>query len=282
MYKVSERDMLLTMAAYLDSEGLNELSAILQVSDFVYDPKWGFSGIIDYQRKLYGSLRVPITFKKKIETEKEVLSKISTEIYQDDDKYHYCGIETIGIKPIQTEEINVSGKSIIFEKDSVYSNTIKFVMNNTELSELQKQYLYEACECGDKNNLLAATVMLGASAEMMLIEMCEAYKQYLRNTTSPESVDAYERKVIKAKCANDRLTEFLKRAKSNAGIFSSLGFENIDLNFAFLDIIRKTRNDSGHPTGNNITQEQFKILIANYQAMIPKMINAIKKFPILH
>ena len=55
MYTVSERDMLLTMAAYLDSEGLNELSAILQVSDFVYDPKWGFSGIIDYQRKLYGS-----------------------------------------------------------------------------------------------------------------------------------------------------------------------------------------------------------------------------------
>lgn len=42
MYTVSERDMLLTMAAYLDSEGLNELSAILQVSDFVYDPKWGF------------------------------------------------------------------------------------------------------------------------------------------------------------------------------------------------------------------------------------------------
>ncbi len=282
MYTVSERNMLLTMITYLESEGDNELSAILQVSEFVYEPRWEFSGLVEYQKKLYGSLRVPVTFKKKIEMEKESLSKISKEIYQDDDRYHYCGIETIGIKPIQSEEINISGKPIIFEKDSVYSNTIKFVMNNTELSELQKQYLYEACECGDKNNLLAATVMLGASAEMMLIDMCEAYKVYLKNTTSMDTVDAYERKVIKAKCANDRLTEFLKRAKSNASVFKNLGFENIDLNFEFLDIIRKTRNDSGHPTGNNITQEQFKIFVANYQAMIPKMTNAIKIFPTLN
>lgn len=281
MYTVSERDMLLTMVTYLEAEELNELAAILQVSNFVYEPKWEFSGIIPYQKKLYGSLRVPVAFKKKIEAEKVLLSEISSEIYQDDDEYYYCGIGVIGIKPIQTEEINVSGKSIIFEKDSVYSNAIKFVMDNTELSELQKQYLYEACECGDKNNLLAATVMLGASAEMILIEMCEAYKEYLKNTSTEDSVSAFERKVIKAKCANDRLTEFLKRAKSNADVFNNLGFENIDLNFAFLDIIRKTRNDSGHPTGNNITQEQFKIIIANYQAMIPKMLNAIKLFPTL-
>lgn len=281
MYTVSEKDMLLTMIAYLETEGLNELAAILQVSNFVYDPKWEFSGIVSYQKKLYGSLRVPVAFKKKIEEKKEQLSEISSKIYQNDDEYYYCGIGVIGIKPIQTEEINVSGKSIIFEKDSVYSNAIKFVMDNTELSELQKQYLYEACECGDKNNLLAATVMLGASAEMMLIEMCEAYKKYLENTSSAEAVSAFERKVINAKCANDRLTEFLKRAKSNASVFNKLGFENIELNFAFLDIIRKTRNDSGHPTGNTVDQEQFKMLIANYQAILPKMLRAIKLLPTL-
>ena len=91
-----------------------------------------------------------------------------------------------------------------------------------------------------------------------------------------EFAEAFERKVIKARCAHDRLIEFLKRAKANATYFNQLGFEDIDLNFSFFDIIRQTRNDSGHPTGNTITLEQFKMLLSNYQHFLPKTIAAIK------
>lgn len=89
--------------------------------------------------------------------------------------------------------------------------------------------------------------------------------------------ESFERKVIKARCAHDRLTEFLKRAKSNASYFRQLGFEDIDLNFGFFDIIRQTRNDSGHPTGNTITMEQFKMLLTSYQHFLPKVLDAIKQ-----
>ena len=94
-------------------------------------------------------------------------------------------------------------------------------------------------------------------------------------------MDAFERRVIKARCAHDRLIEFLKRANSNAGVFKQLGFEDINLNFSFFDIIRQTRNDSGHPTGNTITMEQFKMILSNYQHFLPKIMDAIDKLPTL-
>ena len=118
--------------------------------------------------------------------------------------------------------------------------------------------------------------MLGASAEMLLLDFCNAYYEYLVFENDTEVYEAFERKVIKARCAHDRLTEFLKRAKSNATYFKGLGFEDIDLNFSFFDIIRQTRNDSGHPTGNTITLEQFKMYLTNYQHFLPKVIASIE------
>lgn len=43
---VSEEDMLASMITYLEEENKTELSAILQVSKFVYSPQWEFSGIV--------------------------------------------------------------------------------------------------------------------------------------------------------------------------------------------------------------------------------------------
>lgn len=163
------------------------------------------------------------------------------------------------------------------EKDSIFSNFIKFVINNQELNDLQKKYLFEACECGENNNLLSATVMLGASAEMLLLDLCDAYKNYLDKQDDATKADAFEKKVVKARCAHDRLTEFLKRANADKEHFMNLGFEDINMNFNFFDIIRQTRNNSGHPTGNNITVEQFKMILTSYQHFLPIVLKAIKE-----
>lgn len=275
MYTVSERDMLASIIVYLESENKNELASILQVSKFVYEPQYEFSGIISYQRKLYGSLRVPIACKAKIQDNIGTLSKIACELYIDDETYYFCGIKSIGMLPIQTEEIEFQSKHFVLEKDSIFSNFIKFVIDNTQIDDLQKRYLFEACETGDKGNLLSATVMLGAAAEMLLLDLCNAYHKYLVGTETQDVYETFERKVIKARCAHDRLTEFMKRANSHAAYFQNLGFEDIDLNFGFFDIIRQTRNDSGHPTGNSITIEQFKMLLVNYQHFLPKIMGAI-------
>lgn len=67
MYTVSEENMLATIIVCLEEENKTDLSAILQVSKFVYLPQWKFSGVVSNQRDLYASLRVPIRCKKIIE-----------------------------------------------------------------------------------------------------------------------------------------------------------------------------------------------------------------------
>lgn len=120
--------------------------------------------------------------------------------------------------------------------------------------------------------------MLGASTELLLLDLCNSYKLYLEKLEDKSIAGAFECKVLNARCAHDRLTEFLKLL-SKADLFKELGFEDIKLNFSFFNIIRQTRNDSGHPTGNNITLEQFKMLLTNYQLFLPKIINALNLLP---
>lgn len=275
MYTVSEENMLASMIAYLEDENNTKLSSILQVSRFIYSPQWAFSGVVSNQRKLYASLRVPISCRKTIEEDLDYLSQIACKIYIDDDEYYFLGINDVGMLPIQTETLEFENKHIVLEKDSTFANFIKFIIDNPNIDELQKKYLFEACECGDKNNLLSATVMLGASAEILLLDLCKAYKAYLDHQGDATASDAFKKRVVNARCAHDRLFEFLKRANSKAELFQSLGFEDINLNFSFFDIIRQTRNDSGHPTGNTITVEQFKMILLNYQHFLPKILNAI-------
>ena len=274
-YTVSEKDMLTSIIVYLESEQENELAAILQVSKFSYEPQKEFSGIISNQKKLSGTLYVPIECKKRIQDNLIKISKIACELYIDDDYFHFIGIKNVNMLPIQTEELDFEHKHLVLQKDTIFSNFIKFIVNNSRINELQKQYLFEACECGDKNNILSATVMLGASAEMLLLDLCNAYYHYLTVTENQTAYESFERKVLNARCAHDRLAEFLKRANSNATYFHQLGFEDINLNFNLFDIIRQTRNDSGHPTGNTITIEQFKMQLTSYQDLLPKVLDAI-------
>lgn len=281
MYTVNERDMLASIIAYLDDEKRTDLSAILQISKFVFAPQWEYSKIVPDQRQLYASLRVPISFRHIIEASLKYLSMIACKIYIDDDEYYFLGINSVGVLPVLTEELEFEHKHIILEKDSTYANFIKFIIAYTDLPELQKKYLFEACECGDKNNLLSASVMLGASAEILLLDLCQAYKFYLDNQGDVTVADAFFNRVLRARCAHERLIEFLKRANANAQLFRENGFEDIMLNFSFFDIIRQTRNDSGHPTGNETTQEQFKMLLANYQHFLPRIVDFIKVLPTL-
>ena len=150
MYTVSERDMLMSIIAVLEDDNKTDLSAILQVSKFVYEPQYEFSGIISYQHNLYASLRVPIKCRKIVQDNLSTLSNIACDLYIDDEDYYFRGINNVGILPIQTEDIEYENKRFVMEKDSIFSNFIKFVINNQELNDLQKKYLFEACECGEK------------------------------------------------------------------------------------------------------------------------------------
>lgn len=261
-----EKDLHYTLIKCFEVEGETELSNILKHSKILYDKQWAFTGVVSNQRKMYINIKTPREFKSILEKQKDKIEKLCFEIYEDDDEYSAVGI-TISILAytITSLEIDEIEKEIV--QDSIYQNFIMEI-SNINIDIIEKKYLYEACECAMRDNKLAASTMLGCAAEYLLINLCTSYYEYLKNNGSQNEVDGFERKVIKAKCAYDRLDEFEKRIESNMKLFQAFGFENPKLNFNFLDIIRTVRNQSGHPTGEIITDGDLKMIFGNYQHFI--------------
>jgi hypothetical protein len=278
-YTVTESQMLETIIAVLKQDGKNELANILNVSKFNYDPQWEFSGIVSYQRKLYSNLKVPISFRKEVESHLKEISSIVCDIYEDDDTYYYLGINRVGVLAINLEEVVYEERKVIVEQNSVFTSFLKYLVGSDDIPDIQKRYLFEACENGYADNMLSATVMLGCSAELLLLELSFAFYEFLKTNGTQAEQEQFEQKVIKARVASVRLSELMKRIEARSKVFAKYGFENVSLNFNFLDIIRQTRNDSGHPTGNIISKEQFEMMLANYQAFLPKALRAVKELP---
>jgi len=272
-----ERNLHYTLIKYLGIEGETELQNIIKHCKIVYDKCWEFSGVISNQRKLYINIKTPIEFKKMLEFEIDKIEKICFEIYEDDDEYRAVGVKvSILANNVTSMEINEIEREI--EQESIYHNFIMEIAN-VNIDKIEKKYLLEACECAIRNNRLAASTMLGCAAEYLLIKLCEAYYSYLQNNGTRGEYEGFERKVLKAECAYDRLDEFEKRVEANSGLFVNFGFENPKLNFNFLDIIRKVRNQSGHPTGNEISEGDLKMIFGNYQHFIKLAHDLIDKLP---
>ncbi|MBY6951048.1 hypothetical protein [Clostridium botulinum] len=272
-----ERDLHYTLIKYFDMEGESELANIIKRSKIVYDKGWTFTGIVSDQRRMTINIKTPYEFKKILETQISKIKEVCFEIYEDDDKYRAddVRITTLAGK-VTSIEINEIEREIV--QESIYNNFIMEV-SKSNIDIIEKKYLFEACECATRNNRLAASTMLGCAAEYLLIKLCEAYYSYLQNNGTRGEYEGFERKVLKAKCAYDRLDEFEKRVESNSDLFVEFGFENPKLNFNFLDIIRKVRNQSGHPTGNEISEGDLKMIFGNYQHFIKLAHDLIDKLP---
>lgn len=261
-----EKDLHYTLIQYLDLKEKPELSNIIKHSRIIYDKQWKFTGVVSDQRNLCINIKTPLTYKAILEKEIELVKDLCFEIYEDDDEYMATSVVvSILASKVTTFEIDEIEKEIV--ENSVYQGFIKEI-SLMELDQIEKSYLFEACECAIRNNRLAASTMLGCAAEYLLLNICSSYLKYLKNISSQSEVEAFERKVINAKCAYNRLDEFEKRVQSNVNLFQSLGFENPKLNFNFLDIIRKVRNEAGHPSGNNISAEELQMTFGNYQHLL--------------
>ncbi|MDQ0802751.1 hypothetical protein [Priestia megaterium] len=276
---INEESMKITLVSLLEIEGQTELANVVKMSKIVYAPQWEFSGIVSNQRKLYVEIKVPVNLKKFALENIQILSNCCRDIYENNEDYA-CSGARIGTRVIVAEETEYENKVILLEKDSVYINFIKYLSGNNRVDRLQKNYLYEACTTGNQGNILAASVMLGCAAEILLIKLCEAFHIYYQNNHTEKEIENFFSKVLKAKTAYVRLDEFTKRAEIHSDLFKSFGFENIKLNFNFLDIIRQTRNDAGHPTGKKLNEDDFKTMLGNYQLSLGRYLAAIEKLPL--
>lgn len=272
-----EKDLHYTLIEYLDLKGKNELSNIIKHSRIVYDKQWEFTGIVSYQRKLCINIKTPLIYKTVLEKEIDLIKSLCFEIYENDDDYKATSVSvSILSSKVTTIEIDKIEKEIV--ENTVYQSFIKEI-SQLELDRIEKSYLFEACDCAIRNNRLAASIMLGCAAEYLLLNISQAYLEYLKNNCKQGEVNSFESKVINAKSAYKRLEEFYKKVQSNPSVFKSLGFENPKLNFNFLDIIRKVRNEVGHPSGNNISTEELQTIFANYQLLLKRAHKLINELP---
>lgn len=265
--KVDEESLKYTLVDYLESENQLELAKIVEHSDINYDPQYEFSGVIPYQRKMYIYLRVPRSFKSKIEEYFRIIKKLIYDIYIDDEDYMLTDIR-LGIKAIQLENFEIEKRPIFVEKNSIYSSLIKRLISDNELTELHKSYLYEACSVGSSGNMMAATMMLGCAAEISLLELVDATYKYFNGAKTATEIINFENKVLKAKSAYTRLDELYKRLKIETELFNNSGIENIDVFFGIFEVIRLSRNNVGHPTGNVLSREDFEVQLTAYVSMI--------------
>lgn len=273
-----ERDLKFTLIKYLEYKNEKELSNIIKHSRIVYNKLWEFTGIVSNQRKMCINIKMPLDFKLIVNQNEEkmnILRDICFEIYEDDDEYAATSIE-VSVLAEKVTEIEIEEIEKVIIENSVYQNFIK-ELYDMNIDEVEKRYLYEACECASRGNILAGTTMLGCSAEYLLINMCKAYHLYILKNKGETEADIFERKVVNAKSAYTRLDEFQKRIVSEKDLMKELGFENIALNFNFLDIIRKVRNEAGHPTGNIVSQEELQMTFGNYQHFLKRAHNLINK-----
>ena len=273
-----ERDLKFTLIKYLEYKNEKELSNMIKHSRIVYNKLWEFTGIVSDQRKMCINIKMPLEFKfivKQSEEKMNILRNLCFEIYEDDDEYAATSVE-VSVLADKVTEIEIEEIEKVIIENSVYQSFIK-ELYDMNIDEVEKRYLYEACECASRGNLLAGATMLGCSAEYLLINMCKAYQSYILKNKGATEADIFERKVINAKNAYTRLDEFQKRIVSEKDLLKKLGFENIALNFNFLDIIRKVRNEAGHPTGNIVSQEELQMTFGNYQHFLKRSHHLIDK-----
>lgn len=121
-------------------------------------------------------------------------------------------------------------------------------------SNLVELYIREALQTYANQNYIASAVMLGVASEAAFLEMAEVFCDYLPNTEGEKLRRFLESPKSKYSAMLD---EFRKRFDVRKGDFPPELADNIDLQLnSVLDLIRRYRNDSGHPSGFQINRAE--------------------------
>ena len=226
------------------------------------------------------TIKVPVPIKKMIEEHKKLLSQYCYQIFDETEEYAfeelYFGF-LVGAVPARDESI---GNVKTYTQNQIYKNLLG-KLATAQIDRIESTYLHEACNCAINGLQLSAMTMLGCAAECLLLQLSQAYLAYLKNGNgSSTEIRNFERDVINAKKSHARLDAFQRTVQNKERLFESLGLENANLHFSFLNLLRQDRNDSGHPTGTVVSSEDLNSYFANYQFLIERVHPIITKLPI--
>jgi hypothetical protein len=157
--------------------------------------------------------------------------------------FPFFRIATHGLKIIENKDMYFFHDAKSYE--SLIRNTIP------DIDEVTLLYLREAVHTFYSGCYLASSVMLGVASEQTLLLLFEKFDQKMQ---APD-------KKIKGRNIYDKFTSFknkLNQEMGNNSIIVPFDIkESIDDNLeGIMNVIRRLRNDAGHPTGKTINKEQ--------------------------
>lgn len=129
----------------------------------------------------------------------------------------------------------------------------RLISENPDIDENILIYLTEAQNCLRLNYLLAAAVMLGCAAEKAMLLLIDGFGQAI---SEPKRKSEYKNKTSEKRFIKVKFDEFMKKFKPiTPGLPDELRDEiDIKLDQIF-NMIRRTRNDAGHPSGKKIYRD---------------------------
>lgn len=270
-----------TLIDFLSIEGETDLVQMLSQCEIVEKPQWAYTNVSG-QKGMKIEIKVPSMYVAIIEEKyRSVLYNACKRIYKDDSSYGFTDIDEIGVVLLSTvKTVNHLTQEVSYLQNHANFQNLMNKVSTMNLEEDQKLYIYEACNSAISGNNIAAMVTLGCATELLFIKTCDAYKNYLLDIGEEAKAERFTNKVINAKVAYTRVNEFYKLVESDESmqIFSQYGLENIRIQFNFLDIIRQVRNESGHPTGKRISNEDLSTMFGNFQHLIEKLDKFIKDY----
>jgi hypothetical protein len=143
-----------------------------------------------------------------------------------------------------------------------------------EIDEVIIRYLEESLSCYRKNLLLAAAVMLGCAAEKAILLLIEAFGKTLTGSNKTDFEKEINTHIIsrKYRALWTRLEPMAERLPDNLG-------DNLrNIIDGTFDIIRTTRNEAGHPSGNIIEKETVHANLLLFPIFCKRIYGLIKYF----
>jgi hypothetical protein len=126
------------------------------------------------------------------------------------------------------------------------------------IDDLTLLYVGEALQTFRAGNHLATAVMIGVAAEQTLLHLAERVHNSL---STPDRQKKFQ-EATNGKPISKKHTEIQKRLKSPVTPISSTLGDVLDLQLdGIYDLIRRTRNDAGHPTGRKLDRYETHALL---------------------
>lgn len=129
-----------------------------------------------------------------------------------------------------------------------------------QLSDLVTAYVKEALRTYGARSYLATSVMLGVASEGALLEMADAFAEWMDRE---KGQDRLKRMLETGRDTFSRiLEEVRKRLASHQADISDTLKDGLDAIMSVADVLRNYRNDAGHPTGATPTREEcFRLFV---------------------